>query len=128
MAFGLTYNKMEFGIPIPQTLTDFTQQDKYKYAMLPLYQAFLSYQALDEADRKNISADANQRFAGMAASPEVVSCVKACEAKINMEFVNGFMTVAATYPEINEAARKFIGTLMQELAATVATVKAFGVY
>ena len=54
-----------------------------------------------------------------------VSCVKACEAKINMEFVNGFMTVAATYPEINEAARKFIGTLMQELAATVATVKAF---
>ena len=128
MAFGLTYNKMEFGIPMPQTLTDFTQQDKYKYAMLPLYQAFLSYQALDEADRKNISADANQRFAGMAALPEVVSCVKACEAKINMEFVNGFMTVAATYPEINEAARKFIGTLMQELAATVATVKAFGVY
>src|SRR5699024_5479620 len=98
------------------------------YAMLPLYQAFLSYQTLDEADRKNISADANQRFGGMAASPEVVSCVKACDAKINMEFVNGFMTVPAAYTKINETARKFIETLMQELAATVAMVKAFGVY
>lgn len=126
--FSVTYPKVEYGISMPEALTDFNQIEKFKYAMLPLYQAFLTYQKLDTEAKQTILAEANQRYGSMAAKPDVVQCIKMYEAKINGDFVNGFLAAAATFPEINEEAKKFMGTMMQELNATVQIVKSFGLY
>ena len=126
--FSVTYPKVEYGMSMPEALTDFNQTEKFKYAMLPLYQAFLTYQKLDTEAKKIILAEANQRYSSMAAKPDVVQCIKMYEAKINGDFVNGFLAAAATFPEINEEAKKFMGTMMQELNATVQIVKSFGLY
>jgi hypothetical protein len=126
--FKVSYNKIEYGIPTPAVLTDMMQQNQYKYAMLPLYQAYLSYKEIDQASKDAIANDANQKFAGMAALPAVVANIKACEMAISPAFLQGQMAMTATFPEIAEDAKKFLGTLSQELAATVQMVKAFGLY
>jgi hypothetical protein len=126
--FKVSYNKIEYGIPTPAVLTDMMQQNQYKYAMLPLYQAYLSYKEIDQASKDAIANDANQKFAGMAALPAVVANIKACEQAISPAFLQGQMAMTATFPEIAEDAKKFLGTLSQELAATVQMVKAFGLY
>ena len=127
-AFLVTYNKMEYGISMPEPLSDFTQSERFVYASLPLFQAFLSFRNLDEESKKAITDEANRKYAGMAADPEVVENIKGCESAMTVDFINGFITVAATCPEINEEAKRFMGILQQEMKAVIANVKAFNLY
>lgn len=105
-------------------LCDIVQPDQFKYAKLPLYQAFLSYKNMDRDSKKNITAEAGRRNAAL--SDDVVESIKGCRDTLTDEFIKEQLAMAETFPEVSEDARRFMRVLMQELNRTIDTLKVWG--
>ena len=127
MGFRISCDIEVYGIPVSELLTDFTQQDRFPYARIPLYQAYLFCMDLEEEKKQAIIEETKRRWDDCENSPEVVKCVRACEAKINKDFVYTFLQMASEYPEKEQEVKQFIKMFMWELKAMAALLKEPGV-
>ena len=120
----VTYTKTEFGIPTEIALSDFMDKERFPYAILPLYQAYISYSNLDEDTKNEIAKEADAKVASF--DDAFVASVKSYVAKFTPEFNANFVESAKATPEILKDATDLIRSLNMELNSLNATVKALG--
>ena len=121
----VSYTKTEFGIPMTEiVLSDFIDKESFPYAILPLYQAYISYSNLDEDTKNEIAKETDERAASF--DDAFVTSVKNYAAKFTPEFNANFVESAEAIPEILEEARELVQSLNQELSSLYQAVKALG--
>ena len=121
----VSYTKTEFGIPMTEiVLSDFIDKESFPYAILPLYQAYISYSNLDEDTKNEIAKETDERAASF--DDAFVTSVKNYAAKFTPEFNANFVESAKAIPEILEEARELVQSLNQELSSLYQAVKALG--
>ena len=116
MGFRISCDIEAYGIPVSELLTDF-RPHRFPYVFLPLYQAYLSCLDLEEEKKQAIIEETKRRWDDCENSPEVVKCVRACEAKIDRDYVHAFLQRASEYPEKEQEMKQFIKMFMRELEA-----------
>ena len=116
--------KTEYGIPIEIVLSDFIDNEHFPYAILPLYQAYISYSNLDEDTKNEIAKEADERAASF--DDAFVMSVKNYAAKFTPEFNANFVESAKAIPEILEEARELVRSLNQELNSLYQAAKVLG--
>ena len=105
-------------------LSDFIDKESFPYAILPLYQAYISYSNLDEDTKNEIAKETDERAASF--DDAFVTSVKNYAAKFTPEFNANFVESAEAIPEILEEARELVQSLNQELSSLYQAVKALG--
>ena len=104
----LLYRESQYGVTSETVLSK--RDDAFPFGTIPVYQGFLSYQALPEELRAAMSQKANDRL--NADAPEIrETCGKLREA-LRDDQVNAWAQLAASFPQRGEIVA-FLGTLKQ---------------
>lgn len=120
----VTYTKTEFGIPTETALSDFQDRARFPYAQLPLYQAYLSYQALGEDEKKEMREASSQKMGAL--DPATITVINSYKTRITEQFNMNFVQTAQAFPNIYQDACSFIKSLNLELRGIVAMLQSFG--
>ena len=113
--------KTEYGIPIEIVLSDFMDNEHFPYAIVPLYQAYVSYTKLDTDTRETIQKETEMKIG--AFDDDFVENIKKYAEKITPEYMDKFIMSAEAIPEILEEARELVQSLNQELSSLYQAVK-----
>ena len=113
--------KTEYGIPIEIVLSDFMDNEYFPYAIVPLYQAYVSYTKLDTDTRETIQKETEMKIG--AFDDDFVENIKKYAEKITPEYMDKFIMSAEAIPEILEEARELVQSLNQELSSLYQAVK-----
>ena len=104
----LLYRESQYGVTSETVLSK--RDEAFPFGTIPVYQGFLSYQALPEELRAAMSQKANDRL--NADAPEIrETCGKLREA-LRDDQVNAWAQLAASFPQRGEIVA-FLGTLKQ---------------
>lgn len=104
----LLYRESQYGVTSETVLSK--RDEAFPFGSIPVYQGFLSYQALPEELRAAMSQKANDRL--NADAPEIrETCGKLREA-LRDDQVNAWAQLAASFPQRGEIVA-FLGTLKQ---------------
>ena len=94
----ITYHKEEFGISSDVILSKMGPE--FPFMKVPLYQAFVSFKAMEEDEKKNIVQEANNLINNM--DPRVIEILTDLKAKLNPQYNAIMAQNAGAYAEAEE--------------------------
>lgn len=94
----ITYHKEEFGIPSDVILSKMGPE--FPFMKVPLYQAFVSFKAMEEDEKKNIAQEADNLINNM--NPKVIEILTDLKTKLNPQYNAIMAQNAASYAEAEE--------------------------
>ena len=107
----ITYNKEEFGIPTDVILSKMGPE--FPYSRVPLYQAFVTYKAMDKDEQKKILEDADNFINNMDA--KVIDTLTDLKTKLSPQYNAAMANNAGSYAEAEEII-SFIKKVSAELS------------
>ena len=107
----ITYHKEEFGIPTDVILSKMGPE--FPYSKVPLYQAFVTYKAMDEDEQKKILEDADNLINNM--DPQVITTLTDLKAKLTPQYNAAMANNAGSYAEAEDII-SFIKKVSAELS------------
>lgn len=94
----ITYHKEEFGIPSDVILSKMGPE--FPFMKVPLYQALVSFKAMEEDEKKKIAQDADNLINNM--DPKVIETLTDLKTKLNPQYNAIMANNASTYAEAEE--------------------------
>ena len=107
----ITYHKEEFGIPSDEILSKMGPD--FPYCKVPLYQAFVSYKAMESDERQKIAQDADNMINNM--DPCVLTTMTELKTRLNPQYNATMANNASSYAEYDEIVT-FLKRVNSELA------------
>ena len=120
----VSWTETRFGISIEFVLSDVRDKERFPYASVPLYQAYVSYRNLDTDAREDIQKETEMKIG--AFDDEFVENIKKYAGESTPEYMDEFILKTEVMPEILEKTKELIQSLKQELNSLYQAVKALG--